>query len=254
MTLATFLPESLFAFFLVFCRVGAVFMVMPTIGETFINPQFRLAFALLVAGLLTPVLVSSLPPIPADLGRLFLLVGGEILIGVFIGGLVRLIMTGLQVAGTVIAMQTSLSTGQMFDPTQGTQSTILANLLTMVGLAVIFASDLHLALIAATGDTYRLFPVGVMPLTGDLAQAATATAAGSFKMAVQFAAPLTVFSLIFYLGLGAVNRLMPQLQVFFIAQPFQIGISIIVLAATLSAVYGWFQGYFADALSALGFR
>ncbi len=252
--LASLLPQSLFAFLLVFCRVGSVFMVLPTIGETFIGPQFRLAFALLVAGLLTPVVADTLPPLPADPGRLFILILGEILIGVFVGGLVRLIMTGLQVAGTVVAMQTSLSTGQMFDPAQGTQGTILANLMTMVGLAVIFASDLHLVLIAATGDTYRLFPAGSMPLTGDLAQAATSTAAQSFKMAIQLSAPLTVFSLIFYLGLGAINRLMPQLQVFFIAQPLQIGISLIVLAAALASVYGWFQGYFAEALAALGFR
>lgn len=252
--LAQLLPQSLFGFFLVFCRVGAMFMVLPTVGETFINPQYRLALALLVAGVLSPVIVDTLPALPADPGRLFVLVLGEILIGVFVGGLIRLIMTGLQVAGTIVAMQTSLSTGQMYDPTQGTQGTILANLMTMVGLAVIFAADLHLVLIAATGDTYRLFPVGSLPLTGDLARAATDTAAGSFKMAVQFSAPLTVFSLIFYLGLGAINRLMPQLQVFFIAQPLQIGISLIVLAATLSAVYGWFQGYFADALGALGFR
>lgn len=252
--LATLLPQSLFGFFLVFCRVGSMFMVLPTVGETFINPQYRLCFALLVAGVITPVIVGTLPPLPPDPGRLFLLVLGEILIGVFVGGLIRLIMTGLQVAGTIIAMQTSLSTGQMYDPAQGTQGTILANLMTMVGLAVIFASDLHLVLIAATGDTYRLFPVGTFPLSGDLASAAASTAAGSFKMAIQFSAPLTVFSLIFYLGLGAINRLMPQLQVFFIAQPLQIGISLVVLVATLGAVYSWFQDYFADALAALGFR
>lgn len=254
MTLNELLPASLFGFLLVFARVGTLFMVLPTIGESFVSPQIRLAVALLTAGVLTPVLEPTLPAMPAQVGALVILIGGETLIGLFVGGLARLIMSGLQVAGTIIATQTSLATGQQFDPTQGTQGTLLANLLSMTGLAVIFATDLHLVLIGAAGESYRVFPAGQPPLLGDLAMAATTTVAASFKMALQIGAPIIVYSLVFYIGLGAVNRLMAQLQVFFVAQPLQILSSFVIISLTLAAVFGWFAEYFADALMAIRIR
>jgi flagellar biosynthetic protein FliR len=254
MTLAELLPASLFGFLLVFSRVGTLFMVLPTIGESFVSPLIRLSAALLTAGVLTPVLEPTLPRMPSHAGALVILIAGETLIGLFVGGLARLIMSGLQVAGTIIATQTSLATGQQFDPTQGTQGTLVANLLSMTGLAVIFAADLHLVLIGAAGESYRVFPAGRPPMLGDLAMAATATVAASFKMALQIGAPIIVYSLVFYLGLGAVNRLMAQLQVFFVAQPLQILTSFMIIALTLGAVYAWFADYFGEALMAIRIR
>lgn len=254
MSLNELLPGSVFGFLLVFARVGTLFMVLPAVGESFVSPQIRLAVALLTAGVLTPVLEPTLPQLPSHVGALVVLIGGETLIGLFVGGLARLIMSGLQVAGTIIATQTSLATGQQFDPTQGVQGTLVANLLSMTGLAVIFATDLHLVLIGAAGESYQVFPAGQPPLPGDLAMAATATVAASFKMALQIGAPIIVYSMVFYLGLGAVNRLMAQLQVFFVAQPLQILTSFVIIALTLTAVYGWFADYFAQAMLAIRIR
>ena len=68
--------------------------------------------------------------------------------------------------------------------------------------------------------------------------------AQSFVIAMQLAAPFMVVGMLFYLGLGLLTRLMPQVQMFFIVMPIQIMLGFSVLALTLSAGMMWFLGNF----------
>ena len=70
---------------------------------------------------------------------------------------------------------------------------------------------------------------------GDAAMWALRLFADSFVLALQIAAPLVAFGLVFYLGLGVLSRLMPQAQIFFIAMPLNILIGFSILAITIGA-------------------
>ncbi len=83
-----------------------------------------------------------------------------------------------------------------------------------------------------------------MPPLDDYAYVAARVFADSFDLAARIAAPFIVIALTFYLGLGLLARLMPQVQVFFIALPLQIMIGFAVLAFTLTAGMTWFLGTF----------
>ena len=82
----------------------------------------------------------------------------------------RLTISALQVAGSVVAQQLGLGFVTAVDPTQGQQGVIVGNFLTMLGITLIFATDLHHLVIAALNDSYTLFQPGEMPLVGDVAQ------------------------------------------------------------------------------------
>jgi len=58
-----------------------------------------------------------------------------------------------------------------------------------------------------------------------------------------------VFGVIFFLGLGILARLMPQMQVFFVSQPAQILLGLVIFAGTLVAAVSVFLGSFQDAMS-----
>lgn len=58
----------------------------------------------------------------------------------------------------------------------------------------------------------------------------------SFVVGVQMSAPFIVFGLVFYFGLGLLARLMPQLQVFFIAMPANIALGLLLFALLLSVM------------------
>src|SRR6185503_127569 len=110
--------------------------------------------------------------------------GQELLIGMVLGLTARLLISALQVAGSVIAQQLGLGIVTAVDPTQGQQSVIVANFLTMLARALV---------IAALNDSYALFRPGEMPLVGDVAAHTTATIALAFKIGIQLSAPFIVF-------------------------------------------------------------
>jgi flagellar biosynthesis protein FliR len=156
---------------------------------------------------------------------------------VVLGITARLMISALQVAGFVIAQQLGLGFVTAVDPTQGGQQQVLvANFLTVLGITLIFATDMHHLIIAALNDSYRLFRPGEMPLVGDVAALTTQTIAIAFKIGIQLAAPFLVFGLLFNLGLGVLSRLMPQMQVFFVAMPLSILLGLLILFLVLGAV------------------
>jgi flagellar biosynthetic protein FliR len=144
-----------------------------------------------------------------------------------------------------------LSFAQTMDPTQGSQGAIVSSFLSLLGIVLIFATGLHLQLIGALYDSYSLFPPGAPPPFEDFADLATRTIAGSFALGIQMAAPFIVFGLTFYVGLGILQRLIPQVQIFFISMPLQVTLALMLFAVALSGMMIWFLEYFATAVAQL---
>ena len=93
----------------------------------------------------------------------------------------------------VVAQQMGLGFVTAVDPTQGQQGMLVGNFLAVLGITMIFATDLHHLVIAALNDSYIIFRPGEIPLLGDVANALTTTVAGAFRIGVQIAAPFLVF-------------------------------------------------------------
>jgi flagellar biosynthetic protein FliR len=248
--LAELIPAGLFAFLFVFARLGPVMMVMPGFGEIYVPPRVRLALALAMAAAMTPGLVGGLPALPAQPLMLVPLLFGEIAVGLIIGLTARLALTGLHVAGTVIAFQSGLGFAQFYDPGQGQQGALIATFLGLAGVTLIFATDMHLLVLQAAHDSYQVFPPAKPVPWTDFSDMATRMVAGSFKLGLQIAAPFMVYGLAFYTGLGLLSRIMPQLQVFFIAVPAQIILSLALLAIVFGAIAIWFIDYFEGSIAA----
>ena len=164
------------------------------------------------------------------------LFGQELLVGAVLGMLARMTVASLQVAGSVVAQQMGLGFVTAVDPTQGQQGVIVGNFLSVLGVTLIFATDLHHLIIAALDDSYTLFRPGEMPVMGDVAHALTNTVTSAFRIGVQLAAPFLVFGLLFNMGLGVLSRLMPQMQVFFVGMPLSIILGFLILLLVLGAM------------------
>ena len=171
-----------------------------------------------------------------------------------LGLLSRLTLSALQVAGMVVAQQMGLGFVTAVDPTQGQQGMLVGNFLAVLGITMIFATDLHHLVIAALNDSYVIFRPGEIPLLGDVANALTTTVAGAFRIGVQIAAPFLVFGLLFNMGLGILAKLMPQMQVFFVGMPLTILIGFLILIMVLGAMMMTFLDYAGGVLHLLAPR
>lgn len=238
------LPQAAFTLLLIFARLGTLIMVLPALGENPVPARLRLVFAWSVAVLMYPVLAPAFADMAQTLAGAVQQVVFEVLTGLFLGLSVRLVMSTLQIAGSAIAMQTGLGFAQNIDPTQGVQAALFASFLSVFAVTMIFLTDLHFILIRAIADSYTLFRPGALVPVDDFSAMAVRVISGSFRVAVQISAPFLVFGLIFYLGLGILSRLMPQVQIFFLAMPVNILVGFILFMLLLGAIIAWFLQHF----------
>ena len=245
------LPAEVYGAGLVFCRVGALIMLLPGIGESSVPPRIRLGLALVLSLAFYPILRAGLPAVPGTVGGVFAQVFIEIAIGLSIGSLLRLFLGTLSVAGETISLQTTLSFAQTANPGQPPTTTV-ATFLSLLGLTLIFATDLHQMFIAAIIKSYAMFPAGRGFMISDFGQLAIQTVASTFALGIQLAAPVIVFSLVFNIAAGFIGRAMPQFQIFFVATPLSVLFGLSILAMSLG-VFGlvWVDRYraFVDRLT-----
>src|SRR5689334_9064379 len=234
----SFLPALAAAFMLVFARIGTMLMLLPGLGERMFSARLRLTTALVLAAVMLPLHRDAYHIDLRQIGPVLLVLGEELLIGAVLGMTARLTLAALEVTGSVVAQQLGLGFVTSVDPTQGQQGVLVGNFLSLLGIALVFATNLHHLVIAALDDSYTLFHPGEVPLTGDMAALITRTVAGAFRIGVQLSAPFLVFGLLFNLGLGLLSRLMPQMQVFFVGMPLSIMAGLLILVLVLAAMMG----------------
>jgi len=241
------LSGSVLVYLLVFARVGAMVMLLPGIGEAGVPPRVRLALALAVSFALMPVVAHTYGnQAPQSVFALALLIAKEITIGVLVGGMSRIIMSALSTAGYLVATQIGLGYAQTVDPEMGEQGAIVGNFFALMGAMLIFATNMHHLAIGAIQGSYSMLPPGAAFPTGDMAELAIRLTAGSFALGLQLAAPFLVFGFAVNAGIGLLARLMPQLQVFFIAMPINILAGFFLMMLLIGSMMTLFLNYYAD--------
>jgi flagellar biosynthesis protein FliR len=247
----SFLPAFGVTFMLIFARIGTMVMLLPGLGELTVPARIRLTLALVLTMVLFPLHRAAFTLDLTSFGPVITLLGQELFIGAVLGLTARLTISSLQTAGSVIASQLGLGFVTTVDPTQGQQGVLIGNFLTILGITLVFATNLHHVVIAALHDSYALFRPGEVPLAGDVAALMTKSTAAAFRVGVQLSGPFLVFGLLFNLGLGVLSRLMPQMQVFFVGMPLMILLGFVALLMVVGAMMGTFLGYLEGVLREL---
>lgn len=224
-----------------------MFMVLPGIGELYVNARTRLIFSLSLS-LLFSTIIENLPAIPERVDHLFFLLTIEVMIGVFIGTIVRFLVSTLHIVGIIVGMQSGLGSAMLFDPNQGAQGSMIGSFIGMLAITLLFASDLHHLLFKGVIDSYQLFVPGKAMILGDVIDSLARLASDGFNVAIKIAAPQIAIGLLLLLGSGVLARLTPSLQIFFLITPVQLLISFFILMVTLSASMAWYLDYVSDSL------
>lgn len=242
------LNQEIYKFILVFLRIGSALMLMPGFSASYINVRQRLSIALAVSFVLVPFLSDKLPPQPTDTLACIQMYLFEIISGIFLGVVMQILFSALSLCGNFIGQAIGFSNAQIFDPAFQTQSIVIETFLTILALTVIFVTELHHLMLGAVIDSYTLFPVGSTLPISDFADFASQTLNESFIMGFKIGSPFIAFSIIFYVGMGLVSRLMPQLNIFFLSLPLQIYLGVGLLLITTPMMILWFIKYYEENL------
>lgn len=232
------LPAWTFGFLLVVCRVGAAMLAMPAFGEAEVPVTVKAAIALAFAAVVWPAVSAGLPAPPADAARAALLVVTECLVGLWIGGLARMIVLALPLAAQFVGFLLGLSSAVLFDPAFGATGTALSRLLGLGAIVILFATGMHALPLAALAGSYAVLPAGAPFPAEAAAEAVVRSAATSFGLAFQLAGPFVLAGIVFQLALGVMSRIVPQMQVYFVAMPAQIVGGLALMALIAGALLG----------------
>lgn len=248
MLLIDFLPQTAYIFVLIFARIGTMFMLLPAFSEQAISTRLRLVIALMTSLLMYPMVAANYGVVPGTLAGILVAMGREMIIAALIGLSMKLVMAALQIAATIIAFQMGLSFAMGADPSSGQQTVQIGTFLSVLAVAMIFITNLHYLMIAAMYDSYQLFPVNQPIAIGDIAQYATDILGESFVIGIKLSSPFIVYGLIFQFALGLLSRLMPQLQVYFLAMPANIFVGLLLFMILLITMMTWYMGHVEDVL------
>ena len=246
--LEEFLKLNAFVFIVIFSRIGTVMMFIPGLGSTRIFARARLFLAFAISFILTPIIADILPVRPETPVQLALIIMGEILAGAFLGLVIRAMFAATQVAGTVISFVSAMANTMVYDPVVEQQSAVVSGFMGTVATLLLFVTDMHHLLIEAMVESYTLFLPGIAPNMGDMVHMMARQVADSFSLGVQLASPFLVVSLAYYMGLGVLTRLSPQIPIFFVAMPLQIVVSIVILALSMGGMMTVHLRYIRDNL------
>lgn len=243
-----FLVTGVLAFMLTFVRIGTAVMIMPGLGDSFVPERIRLHIAVGMTFALFPLVLPHIPnPVPGTFALLTMIVM-EFIIGLFFGTIARIFMTALDTAGMVISTSSGLSNAQLFNPSLAHQGSLMGAFLSVTGVLVLFGANLHHLLIAGIVESYELFPLGEIPDAGSMAEMMARAVAASFSIGIKIGAPFIVLTLLIYVGMGVLSRIMPQVQVFLLALPVQILLSLVLLTMVLSSAYLYWVTQFEEGM------
>lgn len=241
LTLLAGQTQHLFAVYgAVFLRIGAVFALLPGLGERSLPGRVRLGLAFAVTAVITPVVAGMAPDLRGPPGGYLWLLLTETLAGLTLGFMIRLFLFALQTAGEFIAQSASLA--QMFQ-SGGEAMPAVTHLLTISGLGLIFALGLHLRFVEAIILSYRAMPAGELPTAALMQGWALPHIARAFELGFSLAAPFIIVALFYNVALGIVSRAMPGLMISFIGAPaLSLGALVLLAVAAPFIIAVWAEG------------
>lgn len=216
------LTEVVFATFLVFCRVGGCLMIMPGFSSQRVQPQIRLLIAIAITLAISPLIMPGLTSVvrgasnSANMENII----SELLVGGVIGLMGRYFFLALQFAAIALATFIGLSSLPQASPDEVDPAPAFASIITLTATILFFLTEQHLEVIKALVASYSILPVAEgFDVQRSLTQL-TRTLGIAFVLALQITAPFIVFSIAVNFMFGLLNKMTPQIQVYFISIPF----------------------------------
>ena len=236
---------TVLALFLAFCRMGGCVMVLPGFGSARVPPQIRLFVAVALSMAVLPVLWDTIYPRASSPGATYIgLIATETMIGVMYGLIARLYTLGLQFAGAVLTTSIGFSAPGGQDVLEDTSESQLTSLLTFSGLLLLFMMDFHHIVFRALIDSYTATPVGAVIDPQKMLITLTDTLRASTMIMLRLASPFLIYGLMFNVAIGLINKLSPQVPVFFISTPFLLAGGLFLVYLSIAALVRQFADGF----------
>jgi len=228
---------------LAFTRLLSFLAVVPFFGGAAVPARVKTATAAAFVIVIYPVLEAGMQRQGAKLqfgplGFIALLIK-EALIGFVLGFLASLVFEAIQMAGRIVDIQRGSAMAELFAPQLQVNVSELGQFQLQLAIVLFLLIGAHRVFIGALLQSFEVLPATrfpqlssqFIPMTGFVV-----TLTGQMiSISVQLATPPMIALLLTDLSFGMVNRIAPQINVFFLSLPVKmvVGVLVIVLALPL---------------------
>lgn len=224
-------------FLLCLARVIALVAAIPAFAGVAASVRMKLGLAVATALVLFPLMAPHTPQVDFTLTGFGLLMVNEVLLGALIGLVAQLVFTAVSFGGTVIGYQMGFAAANIFDPQTTQQLSLMSQFINILALLAFLAMDGHHFFFRVIVESYQLLPPGPLDFSGGAVATLMRLGSHMFVLGVKFSAPVLALLLITNIVLGILARVFPQLNVFMLSFPLNIGIALIVIGLTLEAMF-----------------
>ncbi|TIM90453.1 MAG: flagellar type III secretion system protein FliR [Mesorhizobium sp.] len=232
------------AAFLAFCRIGACFMLMPGLSSARVPLQVRLFVSIAATGGLLAFLWDRIYPYVDPRPQVLVpMIVSELLVGGLIGAMTRLYMEALRFMGSAIAMMIGYGGPAIEEPEP---QAALAAIISFSALLLLFVFDFDHEIVRALVASYTVAPVNVFFNPQAALVDVTDTVSDAFFLVIRLGSPFVAYAILVNLTIGFVNKLTPQIPVYFISLPFVIAGGLIIFYFAIGTLLSLFVDGFVD--------
>lgn len=221
-------------FLFVFCRVGALIIFVPILGSRQIPQALKIGLMLFISLAVFPLVQGRPLPEPRGIMELSIFLMSDVTIGLGIAYIARLIFAAVQVAGTVVDFQMGFGVVNVIDPQTETQVSVTAQFHNILAVLVFLAVDAHHFILQAIVESFFILNPAEIDFFSITPEYILHLFSGTFITAVKIAAPIMAILFFLSVGLGLVARTVPQMNVFIVGFPLQIGVGLLMVGLSMS--------------------
>jgi flagellar biosynthetic protein FliR len=242
--------DILVAVLLASVRALAWMMAVPPFNSRMIPARVKTLVSVAIAVAVHPALVEGAPS-TSDTGAFMTAIAEQVVVGVSLGFVTALFFAAMQAAGSMIDLFGSFSVASAYDPFSGAANAVFGRFYNILATALLFATDGFAMIVRGFATSYRALPVGEVFSFEALARLLTTGIDQMFVAALQIAGPLVAVLFCTDVALGLLTRVSPGLNVFSIAFPVKIGLTLLIASTALVLLPQAFNGLIDRAVRAV---
>jgi type III secretion protein SpaR/YscT/HrcT len=215
---------------LIFVRIITFLHVCPIFGHKSFSSLSRIALGILLTAVSLDVLEYQ--KVPLEGFSLTFVLFQNVVLGFLIGFLVSLAFATITAGGEMMDSSMGFSSGQIFNPSTGSQTTIMGNFMNIFTIVVFFAIGGPEMLLEGLFKSFHSFPLYEMNLSFNVDKFIHLTGE-VISMGFILVSPIVLTILINDLVLGLISRASPQINAFQISFTIKPTIGVIMFLITL---------------------
>lgn len=248
------LLSQLVLFVLVLTRLSTLLLAMPAIGVG-VPMRVRALLAISLTVLLLPVVGRQVDgaaePAMDNLIELATAIAREAMVGLLIGTVVQLLVTGLQLAGEVASNTGSMQLGDGADPTTRANVPTLARLIGLLVTVLFIVLGGHRLLLQALLDSFDSLAPGHVSFHEGMLDLVVHELVSGIQAGIRLSAPVVTALLLSNLVTGFISRTLPGLNVLAIGLNINALVILIVSSLALGSISWIFSQELSEALQRL---